>query len=212
MINHEVNEFYGNNTNPPLHLVNLNQRKITDLQELGKWDEVADIYIAAARELEAVGVEGIAFCANTPHKVYEEVQLEIDVPVLHIADAVGEFIQSKGFASVGLLGTRFTMEDDFIRKRLLEGFGIQTIVPHQEDQHKMHQGLHWEMVMGNFPETLQYFFLEVIDHLAAEGAEAVILGCTEFPLLLQDCTSRIPYVDSVVCHVEAIVEFIMGGE
>jgi len=209
MINYYVNEFYGNNTNPPLHLANLNQREIHDLQEKGNWDRIAEIYISAARELESIGAEGIAFCANTPHKIYEEVQREISVPILHIADAVGEYIQSSGYTRVGLLGTRFTMEEAFIRQRLSDAFGIETLVPGKQDRQHIQEGLHRDLVMGNFPEELQYFFLEVIDRLREQGAQAVILGCTEFPLLLEDCTSRIPHVDSLACHVEAIVNFIM---
>jgi len=119
-INRFINDRHGDNTNPPLRIISLNQKQIHDLQRSDDWDAIADIFIRAALELQGVGVEGIALCANTPHKVFDQLHTSLSIPILHIADAIGATLEKDGLDTVGLIGTRFTMSQDFIKGRLLD--------------------------------------------------------------------------------------------
>lgn len=209
MINQAVNNHFGDNTNPPLRLINLNQKQIHDLQRSDQWDEIANIFIEAALELQSVGVDGLSMCANTPHKIYDQVQASISIPILHIADAVGEQLKNDGYKTVGLLGTRFTMAQDFIKGRLLEQYQIDTIVPPDTKQDMIQEMLYNKLSLGVFDDQTRGYFVKVIESLAAQGAQAIILGCTEFPLLLNNTPCSIPLIDSLKCHGEALVHYVL---
>ncbi|MEB4592761.1 amino acid racemase [Candidatus Thiothrix sp. Deng01] len=208
-LNQRVNERYGDNTNPPLRLVSLNQKQVHDLQRADDWGAIADILIGAARELQALGVEGMALCANTPHKVFEPLSRAVACPIIHIADAIGAPLAQAGLRKVGLLGTRFTMSQDFIKGRLFAQHQLQTLVPEADVQQEMQERIYNELVVGAFNASTRAFCLDRIEALAEQGAEAVILGCTELPLLLQGASSPIPLVDSLQCHCDAIARYIM---
>jgi aspartate racemase len=128
-INEAVNDAYGNNTNPPLIVYNMNQQRIRELQAKGQWDEIAALLTQATIRLRAGGAQAILFCANTPHKVYAQVSRKTDLPILHIGDATGAAIRSSGLKKVGLIGTRYTMEDRFMVDWLTEHYGVETLVP-----------------------------------------------------------------------------------
>lgn len=212
MLNQAVNDYYGDNTNPPLRLINLNQKQIHDLQRSNDWGTIADIFVEAALELQRVGVDGISLCANTPHKVYDQIQASLSIPILHIADAMGEHLRSEGYDTVGLIGTRFTMAQDFIKGRLLEQYQIKTIVPPTTEQNVIQEMLYNKLSMGVFDDQTKKFFVEAIESLAERGAQAVILGCTEFPLLLKDTRCAIPLIDSLKCHSEALIQYTIDED
>ncbi|WP_193214574.1 aspartate/glutamate racemase family protein [Luteolibacter marinus] len=209
-INEAINRHYGDNTNPRINLASLDQKGIHSAQLAGRWEEVLERIGSAAIELQHTGVEGIALCANTPHKIYDLLQSDLRVPVLHIGDAIARECERQGWTHVGLLGTRFTMEDDFLRGRLKERYGIRTRVPNVRVRRAIHRCLLEKLSMGIFDEVSRRLLLDQIDGFSRIGVQAVILGCTEFPLLLAGSDSPLPQVDSLACHCDQIVEFILG--
>lgn len=211
-INRLINERHGDNTNPPLRIVSLNQKQVHDLQRSDDWDAIADIFVKAALELQGVGVDGIALCANTPHKVFDQMRTSVSTPILHIADAIGATLGKDGLDKVGLIGTRFTMSQDFIKGRLLDRCQVKTLVPTVHEQSEIQDIIYNELSVGIFNDGTREFFRRIIDSLMAGGAQAVILGCTEFPLLLKDVHCPVPLIDSLKCHCEAIVRYILDEE
>lgn len=211
-LNKDVNRYFNDNVNPRLYIVNLNQKEIHDLQKVDDWHKISRILIEAGKELESIGCEGLAFCANTPHKVYEDVQGNLNIPILHIGDAVGKYIGRMGFKKVGLLGTRYTMEGDFIRSRLEDQYSIDVVIPEKEARLNIQTLLYQEMSHGAFSIETRDYFLGLIDHLKSQGAQAVILGCTEFPILLNNINAALPKIDSAMCHVDEIGKFILQQE
>ena len=211
-INRLINDRHGGNVNPPLRIVSLNQRQIHDLQHADDWDGIAQIFVSAALDLQGLGADGIALCASTPHKVYDQICHSLSIPVLHIADAIGVTLERDGLDTAGLLGTRFTMSQEFIKGRLSDRYQVRTIVPPSDDQNRIQDMIYDELSVGTFEDSTRKFFLEVIDSLQRRGAQAAILGCTEFPLLLKDADCPIPPVDSLTSHCEAIARFILDEE
>jgi aspartate racemase len=209
-INQRVNDIHGNNTNPPISIFNLNQQKTFELQGLGRWDSIADNLVAAANSLIAGGAEAVMFCANTPHKVYYDVQNRIPVPILHIADKTGQEIKRKGLLKVGIIGTIFTMEGNFIHKRLQNNYDIQVITPEKESRVRLHQIIQSELTMGQFLDSTKEYILSEIDKMRERGAEGIILGCTEFPLIISQSDLDIPTFDTTILHAEYAVDYIMG--
>lgn len=210
ILNQGVNDFYGNNTNPNLWLYNLNQQEIHQHQQAGRWEEIAAILFKASIKLEEVGVEAIALCANTHHKVVDSIQPKLSIPFLHIADAIGKEIKQHKWQKVGLLGTKFTMKEDFIKGKLARDYHVEVIVPEEITQLEMQGLIEKEMSYGIFSPTTKKYYQEVIRELAKQGAEAVILGCTEIPLLLRGAKCSLPTVDSLKCHCDLIVDFILN--
>ncbi len=211
-INQGINDIFNDNTNPPLYVSTLNQKEIHDLQKAGDWQSIADIYIDKSSELQNIGVEGLAFCANTPHKIYAAVSQKIAIPIIHITDSVAKEIKDNNHSTVALLGTRFTMQEDFFKHRLLHAHGINTVVPDQDTQLKIQEYFYQELSVGVFKESTKAFFEEVIASLMTSGAEAVILGCTEFPLLLKDTSSHVTLIDSLQCHCRSIIDFVLAND
>jgi len=184
-INQTINDYYGSETNPPLIIYNLNQRAIHDLQVKGQWDKIADIYSDAGIKLRAAGAQAVLFAANTPYRVYPEVAQRIGIPVLHIADATGTAIQHAHLTKVGLLGTKYTMEDGFIPLWLKEHYGIEVLVPaSQTVRDELHRMIQRELGMGVVKPTTKRYVLDQIEDLHQHDAQGIILGCTEFTLLI----------------------------
>ena len=211
-INKLVNEHYGDNTNPPLRIASLNQHEIHRLQRADDWDAIAEILLRAAVELQQIGVRGIALCANTPHKLFDRLQRGLSVPILHIADAIGAALRQGGWETVGLLGTRFTMTEDFIKGRLAAERGVEVLVPPAADQAEIQDQIYSKLSYGMFGEEPRRFLTEHIERLAEAGAEAVILGCTELPLLMKGASRSVPLVDSLNCHCTSIVRYILDDQ
>jgi aspartate racemase len=209
-INEAINDLNKNNTNPPLVVFNLNQRKIHDLQLKDDWDSIASILVDAALRLKSAGAEAVMFCANTPHKVYKQVQKEVSIPILHIADATGEAIKEKNLKKVGLIGTIYSMEGDFLKTWLKEKHNIDVLVPTDEsDRKELHRIIQEELTMGVFKEESKKYILSEIEKLEANGAEGIILGCTEFPLIIKESDLNIPSFNTTYLHAMAGVKFIL---
>jgi aspartate racemase len=209
-INKAINERYGDNTNPPLRIINLNQKQIHDLQRNDDWDAIAEIFIDAARELESIGVQGLAICATTPQKTFDQLHNSVLVPIVHMADAIGSTLAQQIIGSAGQLGTRFTMTEDFIKQRLLTKYSIRTIVPDSTIQDEIQNRFYTELSVGEFNDETRQYFQKTIESLADRGAQAVILGCTEFPILLRNTKCCTPLFDSLDSHCSAIVKYILS--
>lgn len=173
------------------------------------WQSVDKILIDAAIRLEKAGAEIIMLCANTAHISAPAVQDSIDIPLLHIAEAAGQEIEKKGLKKVALLGTRFTMTKTFYKDYLAEKFGIETIVPEEKDIQYIHSVIFDELILGQIREESKKRYLEIIELLQQEGAEGVILGCTEIPLLIGQEDVNIPVFDTTVIHAEKAVEWAL---
>ncbi len=212
-INEAVNDAYGNSTNPPLLLYNMNQQKIHELQASGQWEEIATLLIETARRLRAGGAQGILFCANTPHKVYAQVARNIDLPILHIGDATGLAIRNSGLKKVGLIGTLYTMEDGFMADWLKDHYGIDTLVPGSDSARKeLHRIIQEELGRGIFKPESKKYVLQQIDELHKRGAQGIVLGCTEFPLIIKPSDVSIPVFDTTRLHSQMAVDFILGKQ
>ncbi len=176
-INEAVNDAYSNNTNPPLLLYNMNNARIQELQAKGQWDEIASLFSQAAARLRAGGAQAILFCANTSHKVYPQVSRTLDVPILHIEDATGVAIRTRGFKKIGLVGTKYTMEDGFLLDWLKEHYGIESFVPRSASaRQELQRIIPEELDRGiHKPESKKYV-LEQMEELRKLGAQGVVLA------------------------------------
>ena len=210
-INQMVNDTFQNNTNPPLIIYNLNQNYIHQLQARNRWDSIALTLIEAANQLQRAGAEAILFCANTPYKVYEEVKAKITMPILHIVDATGMAIKEKGLHKVGLLGTIFTMEEIFYRERLKSKFNIDMIVPENgADRLELHRIVQKELSLGIIKSETKKYILRQIKLMQQRGAEAIILGSTEFPLIIKNGDISMPLFNTTYLHSLMAVDYILG--
>ncbi|WP_087026504.1 aspartate/glutamate racemase family protein [Thaumasiovibrio subtropicus] len=181
-------------------------QEIERLQHAGEWDETAKILCKAAQSVEAGGADFLLICTNTMHKVAPDIEAAIHIPLLHIADATGERLQQNGITKVGLLGTRFTMEQAFYRERIEQHFGIDVIVPDRSARETVHNVIYNELCQGEVRENSKQAYLAIIEALKAAGAEAVILGCTEIALLVQQADTTVPLYDTTAIHAQAAVE------
>ncbi len=159
--------------------------------------------------MERADAEFIIICTNTIHKLADDVQKNVSIPILHIVDAVADKIVEKGFSKVGLLGTKFTMEEDFYKKRLKEKYDIEVIIPEKEERETIHNIIYNELCLGKITGTSKDKFLKIIKNLNTNGAEGVILGCTEIPLLIKAGDVEIPIFDTTTIHAKASVEFAL---
>jgi aspartate racemase len=181
--------------------------EIEALQHAGRWDEAARLMIDAAQRLERGGAEFFLICTNTMHRMADEVAQAVGIPLLHIADPTGERIRARGFRRVGLLGTAFTMEQAFYKGRLQDRFGLEVLVPAAGDRTIVHQVIYHELVQGRLEVASRDAYRSVIRRLVSDGAEAIILGCTEIMLLVGDADSPVPLFDTTTIHAEAAFDF-----
>jgi len=183
--------------------------EIEALQHQDRWDELTDMMIAAAKRIEAGGAEMLIICTNTMHMMAPEMQAAIDIPLLHIADAAGEAIKTQELHTVGLLGTKFTMEGDFYRHRLNERFGLEVLIPDEADRETVHNTIYGELVKGVINPDSRRAFLTIIEKLKGKGAQGVVLGCTEIPLLVKQADVDMPVFDTTRIHAEAAVDWAL---
>ena len=186
-------------------------QEIETLQHQGLWDEAGKLLGEAARNLQKGGADFLLICTNTMHKVAPDVQLQIDIPLLHIADPTAKSILSRGIRKIGLLGTRFTMQEDFYKGKLVHDHGLEVLIPNDADMDMIHQVIFKELCLGLIKDVSKDKYNAVIKRLEADGAEGVILGCTEIGLLVKDQDSSIPLFDTTVIHAEAAVEFALAS-
>jgi amino-acid racemase len=179
------------------------------LQHQGKWAEAADMLVDAAKRLENGGADFIVLCTNTMHKVAEEIQASVQIPLLHIADATAQVVKDSGIRAVGLLGTRFTMEEEFYKGRLSQQYGLQVHIPNAQERDVIHRVIYDELVVGEIKQHSKEQYLGIIERMLAQGAEGVILGCTEIGLLIHKQDSRVSLFDTTRIHAEAAVEYAL---
>ena len=209
IINEIVGEKLGGSSSADMIIRSLDLAEIEWLQDNDRWDAVAYILAEAARELESAGAELIVMASNTVHKVYNEVAASVNVPVLHIADPTIDAVQRVGVRSVGLLGTRYTMEGDFLKEKL-ESADVSVIVPDAESIELIHKAIFNEAVVGKVRPETKAMFIDVIDALAKQGAQGVILGCTELGLMINPDDSNLPLFDTAVLHAEKAAEEVIS--
>jgi aspartate racemase len=185
--------------------------EVEALQHAGRWDEAAALLVEAARRLERGGADFVVICSNTMHRAADRVQAAIGLPLLHIADPTAERVRAAGLRRVGLLGTAFTMEQEFYKGRLAGRHGLAVLVPGGEDRATVHRVIYEELVRGRVEPASRRAYREAIARLVERGAEAVILGCTEIMLLVRPEDSPVPLFDTTAIHAEAAVERALSG-
>ena len=210
LINQETKRRLGGQHNARSVLLTVDFADVEQLQHAGQWDQLGVMLADASRQLERGGAECVLLCTNTMHKLADSITNAAVIPLLHIADAVAEAIQLAGHLRVGLLGTRFTMEETFYSGRLQQKFGIETIIPMPADRAVIHRVIYDELCQGVIREESRVAFQSIIARLADEGAESVILGCTEIGLLISQADSPLPVHDSTRLHASAAVEFALA--
>lgn len=206
LINEMVKERLGGLHSAKSVMYSFDFEGIEALQHQGRWAEATEQMIAAGVALAAAGADMVLICSNTMHLMAEEMEAALQIPLLHIADATGERIRAQGLKRVGLLGTRFTMEGDFYRKRLTQRYGLDVFVPDEEERQMIHDVVYKELCLGVLQPVSRERYKDVIRTLVHEGAEGVILGCTEIPLLIKQEDSEVPLFDTTRIHAEAAVE------
>ena len=204
-INRRVNQIKGGNHSAPLLLHSVEFQHIADCQKSGDWQQTGSLLAQSARTLQNAGAQGILLATNTMHKVAAPIAAAVSVPFLHILDAVAQAARAQGSTTVGLLGTRFTMQDGFYTDGLAER-GIRTLVPGEAEQAEIHRIIFDELCLNHIrPESARYFY-DVIGRLKNEGAQGVILGCTEICLLVNETDSPLPVFDSTAIHAFSAVD------
>jgi amino-acid racemase len=183
--------------------------EIEVLQHLGKWAEAAQMLIEAATNLEDGGANFIILCTNTMHKVADDIQANVNIPLLHIADATAQLVKDAGMHKIGLLGTRFTMEEEFYKGRLAQKYGLIVIVPNAEEREIVHRVIYDELVIGKIEQHSKEKYIRIMEQMVNQGAEGIILGCTEIGLLIHKQDSRVPLFDTTRIHAEAAVEYAL---
>lgn len=184
---------------------------VESLQHAGRWDDATALMIDAARRLERGGADFVVICTNTMHRMADAVQAAISLPLLHIADPTAARIRAAGLRRVGLLGTAFTMEQDFYKGRLADRHGLDVLVPGDADRAEVHRVIYDELVQGRAEPAARRAYRAVIARLVDRGAEAIILGCTEIMLLVRPEDSAVPLFDTTAIHAEAAVEWALSG-
>lgn len=183
--------------------------EIEALQRQAKWDEATELMIAAAKNVENGGADFVIICTNTMHKMADEVQKHIQIPLLHIADATAKKIKARGLRKIGLLGTRFAMEEDFYKGRLTGKHGLEVVIPTEEEREIVHRVIYDELCVGEIKQSSKEQYVSIMDHLVRNGAEGIILGCTEISLLVRDEDSQVPLFDTTNIHAVAAVEYAL---
>ena len=208
IINEEVNKRIGGVHSAKVVLYSFNFAEIEELQHREEWEKLTRIMIDTAKKLVKAGAEILLICTNTMHKMFDQVHENVEVPMIHIADATAEEIKKKGLSRVGLLGTKFTMEQDFYKKRF-EKHGIETIIPLEEEREIIHKIIYDELVVGIIKEESRKQYLKIIENLKNRGAQGVVLGCTEIPLLIKQEHVDLPVFDTTRIHALKAVDLAL---
>jgi len=205
-INEGVKAKLGGFHSAKICLYSVDFAEIERLQHKGEWSKTASVLSDAAKSVEDGGADFLLICTNTMHKVAPEIQANISIPLLHIADATADRLIADGITKVGLLGTRFTMEQDFYKSRLIEQFDIDVIVPSNDEQTIVHNVIYDELCQGTLTLDSKKQYLNIVNNLYEQGAEAVILGCTEIALLIKQEHTHVPLYDTTQIHAAKAVE------
>ncbi|PNH96319.1 aspartate/glutamate racemase family protein [Vibrio diazotrophicus] len=210
-INEGVKQALGGLHSAKIALYSVNFDEIEQLQRVGDWDKAGVILGDAAKSIQAGGADFLLICTNTMHKVLPQIEKKIDIPVLHIADATANKLIEDGISKVGLLGTAFTMEQDFYKRRISEKFGIEVIVPEHEEREVVHRVIYDELCQGQILSESREHYITIIDNLRRAGAEAVILGCTEIALLVEQQHTQVKLYDTTKIHAEEAVKLALSN-
>jgi aspartate racemase len=208
LINQQVRDRLGPLRSAQLLMYSVDFGPVEQAQHAGRWDDAAQILVDAAQRLQAGGAECIVLCTNTMHRVAEHIQAAVSLPFLHIADPAGQAALDLQLTTVGLLGTAFTMEQDFLKQRLAAQ-GLKVLVPEPEERQAVHRIIYDELCVGVINPDSRQRYQEVIAALQARGAQAVILGCTEISLLVKPEHSPLPLLDTTELHARAAVAFAL---
>lgn len=211
-INRSVAEKLGGLHSACVVLYSLDFEEIERAQRQGRWEDALDMLVRAGRALKCADVDFLVLCTNTMHKVADRLEQEVGLPLLHIVDATGEAIAECGLHTVGLLGTRFTMEETFYVDRLKGRYGIEVLVPTPEQRSALDGIIYNELCQGRLRPSSRRTCLEAVDTLRIRGAQGIILGCTELPLLLRPGDAEIPVFDTARLHAEAAVNLALAQE
>ncbi|WP_018152220.1 aspartate/glutamate racemase family protein [Leeia oryzae] len=209
-INETIRQQLGGLHSARLLLASLDFAEIAELQKNGQWDEAGQRLANAARQLAQAGAEGLVLCTNTMHKVADAISNAVDIPLLHIVDPTGEYILQQGYGKVGLLGTRFTMEQPFYTDRLLSHYEIECVVPDAQARDDLHRIIFSELCQGMISDTSRQRCKRILQQLAHQGAEGIILGCTELSLLIHPEDSPLPLFDTTRLHAEAAARWSLA--
>jgi aspartate racemase len=180
------------------------------MQNAGDWAGAANLLVDAAKNIQSAGADFLLICTNTMHKVAPQIEAAIDIPVLHIADATAQALELAGIKTVGLLGTAFTMEQDFYKGRLIEQFGLSVLTPNENDREIVHSVIYEELCLGRQLPSSKSEYLRIVDELAGQGAQAVILGCTEIGMLIKQGDTNIKLLDTTEIHAQKAVEYALA--
>lgn len=210
-INQTVKARLGGLHSAKLILYSVDFAEVEQLQATGQWDAAGALLADVAVKLERAGADALVLCTNTMHKVADAITSVVNIPLLHIADPTAQTIKQTGFDTVGLLGTRFTMEQDFYRNRLEKDHGLTVLTPPQADRDLVHQIIYDELCLGDVREASRQTYLRVINDLQAQGAQAIILGCTEIALLVQPQHGTLPLFDTTALHARSAAHWAMSG-
>ena len=209
LINEKIREVLGGTHSAKSLMYSVEFNEIETLQHKGEWDELTDIMIEAAKKIENGGADFLVICTNTMHKMFDEMESAISIPILHIADACAEKIKEHGMKKIGLLGTNFTMTQDFYKGRLENKHSLEVLVPDEEDRKTIHEIIYNELILGKINDKSREKYIAIIEKLKHQGAEGLILGCTEIPLLIKQKDSPILVFDTTKIHAEKAVEFAL---
>ncbi len=210
LLNRMTRERLGGTHSAPLILWSLDFAPIAVMQSEGRWDDATAVLVDAARRLERAGAEGLLICANTMHRMADEVQAAISIPLIHVADATAAAIRAAGVERPVLLATRYTMEQAFYRDRLAAS-GVQASIPGEADRDRLQSIIFDELIQGRFEPASGAAMLAMIDHAKGKGTDGVILGCTEFGLLIRPEDLDLPVFDTAVIHAEAAISFSLAN-
>lgn len=209
IINEAVCDRLGGHHSAKILIYSLDFAEIEPLQYQGRWEEATRLMIAAARKVENGGADFLIICTNTMHKMAEEIQKHINIPLLHIVDATAEKIKAQQLRRIGLLGTKFTMEEDFYKGRLINKHGLDVIVPNEQEREIVHRVIYDELCLGEIKPSSRAQYIRIMDNLVGNGAEGIILGCTEIGLLVGGEEGQVPLFDTTRIHAIAAVEYAL---
>ena len=208
IINETVKEKLGKSHSARCILYSINFEE-TVVQNQGRWDVISKSFIDITKKLENAGADFLIICANTMHKIADDIENNANIPIIHIADVTAEKIIERGLSKVGLLGTSYTMEEDFYKERLKEKFNIETIIPEKNERDLINKIILNELTQGKIIQSSKQRYLEIIENLIDKKAEGIILGCTEIPLLIKKDDADIPIFDTTEIHAKAAVEYAL---
>lgn len=211
LMNQEVRDRLGPLRSAPLLIHSVDFGPIAQAQHDGRWDDAGALLADSARRLHAAGADAIVLCTNTMHKLADTIAAATPLPFLHIADPVGQAARQRGLRKLGLLATAFTMEQPFLKDKLTQDYGVEVVTPDAPTRAEVHRVIYEELCQGIVRDASRDFYLQAIERLQGQGCDAIVLGCTEISLLVQQAHSTLPLLDTTALHAQAAVEFALGA-